>query len=367
VSAALRRFGASPLPPLLVCHTGAINGLAFDPWQLWAFLRAELTAFAETPFRCANGTRATMAHVQTLHPQSMGVERLVPLGTQLLHGVGGLLARAPADLRLALVLCVPARMADGGGGAFPRQRRILERELAGWLAAAQAARGAPDPMVRTVALDHASLAYALDEVAPALDRGVDAAIVLGLDTAYDPAWVERLLAAERLFDGERLDLAIAGEGGALALLATPDAVARCGWPVLAGVSASATAREPATLDNDVPMMGLGLSRCAVAATDALAAQGRPLDWWISDMTPEPHRVQEFQLAWPRASARRMTAEGTLQFIASQLGDLGAAAMPTALCLAVEGFARGAPVADTCLLTGSSPGGERGVVLVERAR
>lgn len=115
MSAALRRFGASSLPPLLVCHTGAINGLAFDPWQLWAFLRAELAAFAETPFRCANGTRATMAHVQTLHPQSVGVERLVPLGAQLLHGVMGLLARAPADLRLALVLCVPARMADGGG------------------------------------------------------------------------------------------------------------------------------------------------------------------------------------------------------------------------------------------------------------
>jgi 3-oxoacyl-[acyl-carrier-protein] synthase-1 len=367
VNATLRRFGASPVSPLLVCHTGAINGLAFDPWQLWAFLRAELAAFAETPFRCANGTRATMAHVQTLHPQSVGVERLVPLGTQLLHGVTELLARAPADLRLALILCVPARMADGGGGTFPQQRRILERELTSWLAAAQSARGAPDPVVRTLALGHASMAYALEEIAPVLDRGVEAAIVLGLDTGYDPTWVEHLLATERLFDGERLDTAIAGEGGALALLATPDAVARCRWPVLASVSASATAREAATLDNDVPMMGLALSRCAVAATDALEAQRRPLDWWITDMTSEPYRVQEFQLVWPRASARRMTADGTLHFLASQLGDLGAAAMPTALCLAVEGFARGAPVADTCLITGSSAGGERGVVLVERAR
>ena len=40
MNATLRRFGASPVSPLLVCHTGAINGLAFDPWQLWAFLRA---------------------------------------------------------------------------------------------------------------------------------------------------------------------------------------------------------------------------------------------------------------------------------------------------------------------------------------
>ncbi|MFO0604184.1 MAG: hypothetical protein U0324_13465 [Polyangiales bacterium] len=366
MSASLRRFGASPLPPLLLCHTGAVNGLAFDPWQLWAFLRAELTAFAETPFRCANGARATMGHVRTLHPRSAGVERLVPLGAHLLQGAAELLVRAPAALRVALVLCLPPRMGDGDE-AFRRQRRALERELGGRLAEAQAARGGPDPMVRTVARGHASLAHALDELAPVIGRGVDAALVLGLDTAYDPAWVERLLERERLFDGERLDLAIPGEGAALALLATPDAAALCRWPVLAHVTASATAPEPAADDNDVPMTAQALSRCAVAATDALEAAGRALDWWITDMTPEPLRVQEFQMAWPRASARRMRPDGELTFLASQLGDLGAAAMPTALCLAAEGFARGAPAADTCLITGSSPGGERGVVLVERAR
>lgn len=366
MSAKLCRFGAAGVPPLLLCHTGAVNGLAFDPWQLWAFLRAELTAFAETPFRCANGARATMGHVQTLPPRAAGVERLVPLGGHLLQGVAPLLARAPAALRVALVLCLPSRM-EGGGEAFTRQRRTIERELAGWLAEAQAARGAPDPMVRTIARGHASLALALDELAPVLGRGVDAALVLGLDTAYDPPWVEHLLAAERLFDGEHIEAAIPGEGAALTLLATPDAASLCRWPVLAHVTASATAQEPATEDNDVPMTGGALSRCAVAATDALEAHGRALDWWISDMTSEPYRVQEFQLAWPRASARRMRPEGALQFLASQLGDLGAAAMPTALCLAAEGFARGEPAADTCLLTGSSPGGERGVVLVERPR
>ena len=46
IALALRR---RPLPPLLLCHTGAVNGLAFDPWRLWAFLRAEATAFAERP------------------------------------------------------------------------------------------------------------------------------------------------------------------------------------------------------------------------------------------------------------------------------------------------------------------------------
>lgn len=116
-----------------------------------------------------------------------------------------------------------------------------------------------------------------------------------------------------------------------------------------------------TPDNDEPMTALALSRCTVAATDLLAAQGRSLDWWITDMTSEPWRVQEFQLAWSRASARRMKPDGAFHVIASQLGDLGAAT------LAVEGFARGEPAANTCLATASSPEGPRGVVLVECGR
>lgn len=365
MTATLHRFGVDRTPAMRVVHTGAINGLAFDPWQLWAFLRAEMAAFGETPFRCANGARATMGSIKTLHPRSVGIERMAPVGAHLLQGALARLANTPRDLRVALVLCLPGRMADGGVAGFVRQRRVLERELAASLAALQDARGAPAPVVRALALDHASLAWSLAELAPVWGRGVDVALVLGLDTAWDPEWVEHLILNERLFDGERLDVAIPGEGGALVMVATPDAMARCGWEARATITAAATNREAATVDNDVPMMGLGLSRCAVAVTDALEAEGRALDWWISDMTAEPYRVQEFQLAWPRAAARRMRPDGTLDFLASQLGDLGAATMGTGVCLAVEGFARAAPSANNCLITGSSGAGERGVVLVER--
>lgn len=362
------RFDGGEAPRLVVAGASAINSLAFTPWQLWAFLRAEQTAFAETPFRCANGARATMATLRTLHPRASGVERLVPLAGRLLDELVPMLVSAPPELRVALVLCLPSRMGDAGAKVFRGQRRVLEEELGGRLAEAQEARGGEAPLVRALPLGHAAMAHAVRELGAAMARGlVDVAFVGGVDTAYDTDYVEELLAQERLFDGENLAAPLLGEGGAFLALATLDAAAACRWPRLAQVAAVATGREPATVDNDVPTMGLGLSRCAVAATDHLEAEGRTLDWWISDMTAEPLRVQEFQLAWPRASARRMRPDSTLDFPASQLGDLGAAVMPTAVALAVEGFARRAPAADTCLVTGSSDGGERGVLLLERAR
>ena len=368
MKATLTRFGAGATPGVTLVGAGAINGLAFNPWQLWSFLRAELTAFTASPFRGASGERLTMATLRTLHPQSVGVERLVPIGLRLLDEALPWIASMDPAQRVALVLCLPSRMADGGGRTWPQQRRILERELAAHLAAALHLRGSPDPAVRALPCGHASLAFAMEELGPAMERGlVDVALVLGLDTPHDPAWVEDLIAQRRVFDADSLEAPIMGEGGALLVMATREAARRNGWPRLADLTASATAREAATVDNDVPILGLALSRCAVAATDALEAAGRTLDWWISDLTPEPDRVQEFQLAWPRAAARRMPTDATLDFLAPQLGDLGAATMPTAVALALEGLSRGAPRADTCLVTGSSPTGERGVALIERAR
>lgn len=360
-------FGEGSTPALVVSATGAINGLGFSPWQLWAFLRAELTAFTASPFRGAKGDRITMATVRTLHPQSVGVERLVPLGARLLDEAEAALASCGPGERLALVLLLPSRMADGGGGTWPTQRRILERELATRFAEARHAAGSPDPAVRILPLAHASLAFALRELGLAMSRGMlDAAVILALDTPHDPAYVESLLTAGRVFDAGVIDAAIPGEGGAMLLVATEESARRNRWPRLAEVRAAATGREVATVDNDVPIMGLGLSRCAVAATDALEARGRMLDLWLSDMTPEPDRIHEFQLAWPRAAARRMRADGAVEFIATQLGDLGAAVMPTAVAYAIEAFARGAPSTELCLVTGSSPTGERGAVLIERA-
>jgi hypothetical protein len=67
-----------------VFATSAWNGLGATPHQIWAFRRAELAVHAETPFRLADGERATMLHIRTLPPRAQGVDRLLPVLRALL-------------------------------------------------------------------------------------------------------------------------------------------------------------------------------------------------------------------------------------------------------------------------------------------
>jgi 3-oxoacyl-[acyl-carrier-protein] synthase I len=355
-------FGGSHGTAPVVCATAALNGLAFSPYQTWAFRRAELTAFAETPFLCANGARAIMAQVRTLDPRMQGGGRLALLTSSCIAQLGPALGTAPPDTPVGVVLCLPERMADGCPQWCAAQRRAVEDTVREELGA----RGLRPALV-TVARGHASLAYAMLEAGGALAGGrAQAVLVGGVDTAFDPPVVQGLLEAQRLFDGENLDSIIPGEGAAFALLAQPGFAHRCRWPTLAVLEGAATSREPATMSNDLPCLGLGLSRPAVAMTERLRQEKRTLDWWLSDMTAEDLRVQEFQLAWPRAARGAMPPSSLVELLYEHLGDLGAAVMPTALAIAVEGFRRGDPLAATCLITGSSVTEDRGVVLVGRA-
>jgi 3-oxoacyl-[acyl-carrier-protein] synthase-1 len=192
---------------------------------------------------------------------------------------------------------------------------------------------------------------------------VHAILIGGVDTYYDPLVVEELLAEERIFDGENTDCFLGGEGAAFTLLAPKSLARQMGWTTLAWLEGAATNGEPGNASNDVPCMGLGLSRVARACTERLVAEGRKVDWWISDLTPEESRGHELQLAWPRAAYEVMDEHSFLDVLPEHLGDLGAATMPTALAIAAEGLRRGDPAGDTCLFTASSNNEDRAAVLV----
>jgi 3-oxoacyl-[acyl-carrier-protein] synthase-1 len=353
--------GRGAAPPVVVCATAAWNGLAASAYQTWAFRRAELTSFVETPFRCANGQRATMGQIRTLDPQSFGAKRLTAVGKRLMSSFEGLLRTLPPRTRIGMGVCLPPRMADGGAKVFRDQRAAIERELSRALEALEM-----QPIVRVEARGHASLAFVLlDAGAAFAQQTLDVVIVGGLDTYYDPDVVDELLARERLFDGESLDTFIPGEGGGFLLLARRDVARSLRWPILAELRAAATGMEPSTPFDDFPCTGAGLARAVQAATDPLREARWPLGWWLSDMTSESYRLHEFQLAFPRAAAGLMSPESTLDFLPPQLGDLGAATLPTGIAVAIEGMQRGAPDVRHCLVTGSSVTADRGVVLIEK--
>ncbi len=343
----------------VICGTTAWNGLGFTPHQVWAFRRAEIAAHAETPFRLTAGQRATMVHIRTLPPRAQGVERLAPLLRALAAPLLGRVAGLGSGARVAVVLSLAERFGDGG-----RLAAGADRLEAAVRAEAKAA-GVPVTL-QIVPRGHAGLAFALPSIGAMLAAGgLDAVVAGGVDTYYDAGVVDALVGARRLFDGENLEGFIPGEGGAFLLLARGDVAQRAGWPVAARLEAAASADEPAALDRARPMLGEGLTRTLAAVCEPLEAARRTVGWWISDLTHEPDRVREWQLAIPRATAGVSTPESVVELLPPLLGDLGAATLATAMVVAAEGFARGDPPARACVAHASSSGPCRGAVLLSK--
>ncbi len=344
---------------LAVCATTAWNGLGFTPHQIWAFRRAEIAAHGETPFRLPEGQKATQLHIRTLPPRAQGVERMIPLLRALLAPHLARLEALGRKPRVAVALGLAERFAEGMGGTVAAERRLIEAEVAGLAKAAGI-----EPAVLTVPRGHASAAFAAITLGRALAAGsLDAAVLGGLDSYFDADVIDRLAAEKRLFDGHHLETFIPGEGGAFLLLARREVARRCRWPVHALLEAAATDQEPAALDGELPIAADALSRTLRAICDPLEAERRGVDIWFSDLTHERWRVQEWQLALPRASVGVSPGEPALELLVPFLGDLGAATLPTAAALAVEGFTRGDPPGGTCLACASSAGPDRGALLM----
>ncbi|WP_224244447.1 beta-ketoacyl synthase N-terminal-like domain-containing protein [Hyalangium gracile] len=353
-----------------IVGAGAVNGLGFDAWQTWAFWRAEATAMAETPFRCGNGTRATMVTARTLPPRALGVERMTALALGALEQLVPTLEKLRGNGARAMWLGLPERYGPDASPEHAAEYRRLEQHLKQWCD--QKLGGLE---ILPVPQGHASLACAAEAFSEVAAGRVEVAIVGGVDTYYAPDVVDELLEQERLFDGKNLNSFIPGEGAAFLVLARPRTAQRQGVPTLAHVDAVATGQEPGAMFDEAPCTGSGLAQAMRAATSGLSAAGRRLEWLLGDVTNESYRTQEFQLALPRAVApggldsagrdfQPVAADNLqMEFLPMRFGDLGAATMPTAAIIASQSFVRGSPGGRPCLITGSSVGRDRGAMLL----
>jgi 3-oxoacyl-[acyl-carrier-protein] synthase-1 len=350
-------------PRLAITRTAVWNGLAATPHLLWAMRRAEMTAFATSPFRAPTGARATMAQIRSLPPRADLGARLRVMVKRLVGELLGPVAPELGRARLGVSLVLPERMSDEiRDRRQKRQRRDVEQEVTDVVRALGL-----EPIVEVITRGHAGGAFGALQAGHALASGtLDLALIGGVDSYYDPPVMQALGEEQRLFDGEHTDGIIPGEGAAFLLVARHDVARRMRWPALGYLLGAAVEEEIGHSLSEVPCMGLGLSRAAVAATEPLRAAGQRLDWWITDLTPEEDRVHEFQLAFPRTTAGIMSAGSSLEHLPTNLGDIGAATIPTAAVVALEGMRRQSPAAASCLLTGSSLGPSRGAMLVVTA-
>jgi hypothetical protein len=114
----VQRQGPAPV----VCAASAFNAVGLDAHQTWAFWRAQVTPFTESPFICPNGERATMALCRVLSPRLSGDARVIELASRALGELSPLLSRLPERLRCAFGLALPERIA----GEPQRARRVLD-------------------------------------------------------------------------------------------------------------------------------------------------------------------------------------------------------------------------------------------------
>ncbi len=366
-----RQLGGSHAAGPLVVGTAAVNGLAYDSHQTWAFWRADASALTETPFRLQNGERATMGIVRSLDPTWYGPRRLSTLTEAALMHLGGVLGRIRVALRVGVWIAAAVELGDARDPYFGPYRRSFERRITSFFET----RGVRAP-VQLVCRGHAGFAHVVEAAREALtDGSVDLAIVGGADTYYDPLRFDMLEEAERIFDQRRTDAFIPGEGAAFAVLVRPSMARQLGLESLCAIETVATDEEPAPMGSERACTGVGLTRVMRACTERLKADGRRLDWMLGDLTNESYRARELQLALPRAMApggldtagatyREVAAEGFRgDFLPEAFGDLGAATMPTALTIATEAFLRGDPKAAGCMIVGSSTNTDRGAMLV----
>lgn len=356
-----------------LCAMGAFNGLAFDAHQTWAFWRAEAVGVSEGPFRCANGTRATMLSARTLPPRLCGAERLVALVDGALGQLEAPLAQLRGAARLRLWLGLPERYGPEASKARAVERRHLEDHVKRWCE--RSAAGAP---VIGVPRGAASLAFALAEACADVASGqVEAAIVGGVDTYHAPDVMDELMAQSRLFDGENLDSLIPGEGAAFLVITRPRVATSVGLSNLALVDAVGLGQEPGSLLSEAPCTGMGLTHAMRAATGGQRDPNWRLEWLLGDVNNESYRSTELQLALPRALAPGGMDAGKgyrpvavddlpVDFLPLRFGDLGAATLPTAAIIASQAFLRGVPKATNCLCVSSSQGPDRGAVLLRAA-
>jgi 3-oxoacyl-[acyl-carrier-protein] synthase-1 len=373
------KFGSSDRTALVLTEPRAISAIGFNAYQNWAFWRAEANALDSSPFRLENATTATFARMRTLSPTLVGAERLSAIANELVDQIASALTGPLAGVPVSWHLAIPEWLGESGDPYFGPERRRFEIALGERIAR----RTGGSSALFVEARGHAGLGHALIAARAEIEHHrAEAAIVGGIASYYDPLVIDLAVEEKRLFDGESPDRFIPGEGAA-ALVVLPERTAKSrGIAPLARVEVVAVADDASTLRvasgaTEVPCRGDALTAVYREATDRLRAQRRRLEWVLGDLTNEPYRALEFQLAWPRAIApggldsagltfREVAAEEVaFQFLPFAFGDLNAATMAMAAVIASESFARGDPGAANCLISGTSVGRERAAMLLSR--
>jgi 3-oxoacyl-[acyl-carrier-protein] synthase I len=339
----------------VVAASGARTALGSTLTETAFLLRTGITAIGSAPLADAAGEPVTMCFDPTLDPYLTGEDRAAELAAPALREALGQLGEQVDTLNMRLVLCLDTPRAVAKGEATPGA--LLASRVH-----TRAREMAPGIPIEIVARGSASAAHALPRAFEGLyAQKLDAVILGGVHSDYDPRTIAALEFDKRLFSTQNLDALIPGEAAAFVILCREDAARRLGLSAAARIAGVGTAMDRSRPDNDESSFeALGLTAAVRAALADLATDGLRAGWAITDHTFESRRVFE----WQTMMTRTHTLWGSPHHVespAQRLGHLGAASLPLGMALAAEGWKRAwAPSAIAVCLAGSD-GGERGAV------
>lgn len=336
--------------PLTVHAFGMTTAVGLTGPASCAAIRARLDGFQETLFRFG-GERLRGAPVPLEEPWC-GVSRLARL-------VAGPIAECLSRIQTLVPDQIPVLIGVAEAdrpGRFADLDDLLMDEV-------QVALGLRfHPASRIVPFGRVAGAVAIREAARLLnEQGMTWVIVAGVDSYLSAATLAAMFDEDRLLTEKTVNGFIPGEAGAALL---------CGHAGKVGLAIASLglAVEQATIGSGRPLRGDGMTQ---AFRDALTAAGLTMaevGYRLSTLNGEQHWFREIELATTRLLRGRHEAID-LWHPAGSVGEVGAAALPLALGLAVEaaegGWAPGDPVLASCAnddgrcaaLLGRSQGGK----------
>ena len=340
--------------PTYIAGVGARTHVGLDALQVTLASRAEKLRPRECHMVDKRGETIATCRLPNIADNLFGVERYVPLlRAPLLQAARPWFESFSPEPPPALSLSIVLPEAHWPGVDDPSLRRF------GQTLVEQSAVPLDASHLSLTRGGRAGGVRALDAVDAAFARGERAVLLAGVDTYFDPDVLELLDRDCRLHGLETENGVIPGEGAGALLLTRSATVA----PPIALLLARDAQFEPHPWGSDEPCHAVGMSlamkNCCKAS---VGAESAAIDWAITDVANERHRVNEWQLALGRmfrAFQRDVVHDQPLL----DHGELGAATMPILAAIVCTRWQLGDGAGPLALIAAHSDGSERGVYLL----
>lgn len=335
------------MPPVYLSCLGLVCAVGLSPRAAAAAMRAGISGFDELPWVEEGLEPIVGARVPSVAEDLHGRARLVEMFAQVLDCSRSTLAKRADLSEFPLLLCTseperPGSRVDGIVTAVEARTGLpLQRK-----GAAHVARG------------HVAIIEALSLARRAMDQADrDACLVVAVDSLVDPRCLLWLEQNGRLKTTRRSDGVIPGEG-AVAILVSRTPMSTTSL-VVRGVGAG---NDAATVFNDEPQLGLGMTTAVAAALAQAGVAMHDIAWRLSDASGEAYAFEDLALVQSRLMHQTRPTQD-LWHPASYVGDCGAALGAIQLAWLEQAFARGYALGPIALVHSSSANGARAAAVI----